>query len=236
MYRILIVEDTPSEADVLRAHLSRYAAERGLTFQVKVLDSALEFINSRHVPDLVFMDIDMPGINGMEAAQIMRGYDPATPLVFVTNLAQYAIRGYQVDALDFMLKPVRYGDFAIRMDRAMNVVARQAARTMALPTEDGVRVVPLGDITHIDLRGHDVQYHLASGQTLCERGTLKAVAEKFDACDFVRISSGCLVNMGRAASVSSAGVVLDDGTELFFSRGQRKQALETLANFMGRSI
>ena len=160
-YRILIVEDSPAEADVLRGHLSRYAAEKGLSFAVTVLPSAIEFVNGNHPADLIFMDIDLPGINGMEAAQILRGYDEQTPLVFVTNLAQYAIKGYQVDALDFMVKPVAYDDFSLRMDRAMRVVQRSANTTVAIPTPDGVRVVRLADILYVDIIKHDLHYHLS---------------------------------------------------------------------------
>ena len=136
MYRVLIVEDTPAEADALRGFLERYAAEKGLELGIEVLGSALEFIDLRRTADLVLMDIDMPGINGMEAAQIMRGYDTQTPLIFVTNLAQYAVRGYSVDALDFVVKPVEYHDFAMRLDRALRIMARNARSTMALPTGD----------------------------------------------------------------------------------------------------
>ncbi len=73
------------------------------------------------------MDIDLPGINGMEAAQLLREENATTPLIFVTNLAQYAVKGYQVDALDFMVKPVGYGDFAMRMGRAMRPWRRTRA-------------------------------------------------------------------------------------------------------------
>lgn len=237
MYRILIVEDTPAEAEKLRAHLSRYSAEKGEAFSVEVLPSALEFVNSRHVADLVFMDIDMPGINGMEAAEILRTYDTATPLIFVTNLAQYAVRGYAVDALDFVVKPVDYFDFAMRMDRALRIMARNATHTLALPTEDGIRVVPCSDIVYVDMLRHDVLYHLAGGgEPLRERGSLRAVAEKLQDQQFVKVSSGCLANMSQIVHIGRMSVVMSDGTELFFSRSQRKPALETIANFVGRSI
>ena len=237
MYRILIVEDTPAEADVLRAHLARYAGEKNLSFSVTVLGSALEFVNSRRTADLVRMDIDMPGINGMEAAEILRTYDQATPLIFVTNLAQYAVRGYSVDALDFVVKPVEYYDFAMRMDRAVRVMERNARRTIALPTESGVRVVPCSEIVYVDLVKHDVIYHLADGtEPLRERGSLRAAEERLTGQDFLRISSGCLINMGQVARIGSASVTMSDGTELFYSRSQRKRALEALANYVGRSI
>ena len=236
MYRILIVEDTPAEADILRSYLQKYASEKNLSFSISVLPSALEFINSRHVADLVFMDIDMPGVNGMEAAEILRTYDTETPIVFVTNLAQYAVRGYAVDAVDFVVKPVEYGDFAMRLDRAMRVVARNAARTLALPTADGVRVVSQGDVCYVDLAKHDVRYHLADGTELSERGSLRAAEQQLDPRSFLRISSGCLVNMARVERIGRESVTVTGGSELFYSRSQRKRALETLANYVGRSF
>lgn len=236
MYRILIVEDTPAEADALRGMLERYASEHGLSFSIETLGSAVEFVNSRHAADLIFMDIDLPGINGMEAAEILRTYDDQTPLVFVTNLAQYAVRGYQVDAVDFVLKPVEYGNFAPRMDRAMRLVEKNAARTLALPTADGMRVVSLADVLYVDLVKHDVTYHLADGTCLRERGSLRAAEQRLGSERFVRISSGCLVNMGRVERIGRESVRMEGGTELFYSRSQRKRALETLANYVGRSI
>lgn len=236
MYKILIVEDTPAEADALRCHLRRYAVERGLSFSIETIGTAIEFVNSHRVADLIFMDIDLPGINGMEAAEILRTYDAHTPLVFVTNLAQYAVRGYQVDAVDFVVKPVEYGDFSPRMDRAMRLVARNAERRIALPTENGLRVVSQAEIAYVDLAKHDVVYHLAGGGALRERGSLRAVEQRLDEGTFVRISSGCLVNMGRVARIGRESVTMEDGTELFFSRSQRRRALETLASFVGRSL
>ena len=236
MYRMLIVEDTPAEADLLRGHLQRYASEKNLSFSIETLSSALEFINSRHVADLIFMDIDMPGINGMEAAEVLRTYDAETPLVFVTNLAQYAVRGYSVDAVDFVVKPVEYGDFAMRMDRAMRAVARNAARALALPTADGMRVIAQRDITYVDLIKHDVRYHLVDGTELRERGSLRAAEQRLDSQSFLRISSGCLVNMARVERIGRESVTVAGGAELFYSRSQRKRALETLANYVGRSF
>jgi len=93
MYRILIVEDTPAEADALRTLISRYGAEHGEQFSVEVMRSAVEFDEWQPHADLIFMDIDMPGMNGMEAAEALRERDSETLLIFVTNLAQFAVHG-----------------------------------------------------------------------------------------------------------------------------------------------
>ena len=68
--------------------------------------------------DIVFMDIELPGINGMEAAHRLREIDQQVILIFVTNMAQFAVKGYEVDALDYIIKPAQYGPLSIKLDRA----------------------------------------------------------------------------------------------------------------------
>ena len=243
MYRVLIVEDMPAEAEVLKRHLSRYGVEHDLRFDVRVIASALAFVDDRPSADLIFMDIDLPGMTGMEAAEHLRAYDESTPLIFVTNLAQFAVQGYAVDALDFVVKPVEYHDFALRMDRAVRVMERLEGRTVSIKSEGEVHIVSQADIVYVDVVKHNVRYHMAKGsgepvgqEVLCERGTLRAAEQELNQALFLRINSGCLVNMGQVRRITPSSVVMQTGEELFFSRSQRKPALEKLANYAGRSI
>lgn len=236
MYRILIVEDTPAEADRLAAHLACYEHETGEAFLVERLTNAIDFLERRPRADLIFMDIQMPGINGMEAAEILRGYDEETPLVFVTNLAQYAVQGYAVDALDFLVKPVSYDAFRPRMDRALRVMRRKVGATVVLPSPEGERIVAMKDIAYVDMLRHDLYYHLVGeAESLRLRGSMKAAEAELSPHGFLRISSGCLVNMAQVKLVRQGSVVLGDGTELFFSRARKRACLEELANYVGGS-
>lgn len=236
MHRILIVEDAPAEADALESCLRRWAEESGEQIALERLGSATEFMATRRAADLVFMDIDMPGLSGMEAAEHLRTYDEQTPLVFVTNLAQYAAHGYAVDALDFLVKPVTYEGVSACMARALRAIRRNAGTTIALATPEGLRVLPLSQIAYVDILRHDLYYHLAEdGEVLRLRGSIRAAAEELGDA-FVRISASCLVNMGQVRLVRQGSVVMADGTELFYSRGCRKAALETLAAYVGRSV
>ena len=236
MYRILIVEDTPAEADALRAALDRYGAETGERFSVTVLPQALDFVERCPAADLIFMDIEMPGINGMEAAEALRAYDAETPLIFVTNLAQYAVHGYVVDALDFIVKPVIYDDFRLRMDRAMRQLRKNDGATITLPAAEGMRVVRLRDIIYVDILRHDLYYHVDGlPEPLRLRGSIKAAASELGA-GFVRVSSSCLANMCHVRLIRQGSVVLSNDEELYFSRGCHRAALETLNAFVGRSI
>ena len=236
MYRILIVEDTPAESDNLRAMLARYGAERGEQFAVEVMANALEYDERRPAADLIFMDIDMPGMNGMEAAEALRERDEETLLIFVTNLAQYAVHGYAVDALDFIVKPVSYDDFELRMDRAMRQLRKRTGATVTLPTADGSRVIAVRDIVYVDILRHDLYYHVDGlAEPLRLRGSIKAAAEGLGA-DFARISSSCLINMAHVRLIRQGSVMLSTGEELFYSRGCRKEALEMLNAYVGRSV
>lgn len=237
MYRALIVEDDPQAAETLRAHLERYAAERGTSFSVEILPSALEFLEGTRPADVVFMDIGLPGVSGMEAAEVMRQTDELTPLIFVTDLAQYAVRGYQVDALDFMVKPVTYEDFALRMGRAMRVMERNAGGTVSVATDEGLRVIAKKDVVYVEIFRHDLYWHVTgSAQPLHARGTLTRVAEELGAERFCRVSASHLINMGQLALIRPGSVVMSDGTEVVISRRRRREVLETLTRYMGGSI
>lgn len=236
-YKIAVVEDEAAAADTLAAFIGRYAAEKGLELDVSRYCGAMDFELSHQRFDLVFMDIDMPGINGMEAAQLMRTYDTETPLVFVTNLAQYAVKGYEVDALDFIVKPVSYFDFRMRMDKAMRRVRRCARSSVAISTRDGMRVVPVADIEYVEVSRHDLTYHLLGGQeSIVVYGSLKAFEESVEGGPFVRISNSCMVNMGHIRSLRAAELRTYSGTVLYLSRSRRREATSTITRFFGGSI
>lgn len=237
MYRIAILEDEPQAEKVLAQHLARYGKERGEDYQVVWYSSALEFEETKQQFDLIFMDIQMPGITGMEAAQTLRMYDVETPIIFVTNLAQYAIKGYEVDALDFIVKPVTYGDFRMRMDRAMRHVRRTANQTVVINTREGVRVVPVSEIEYLEVSNHSLVYHLWSEEEpLTMHGSLAKAEQELAGGPFVRISNNCLVNMNQIRSVRGMEIKTRGGDSLYLSRSRKKEAVATITSFLGGSL
>ena len=237
MYRIALVEDELDAADALAAFLDRYAQERGLDFALARFTNAMDFELTKESFDLVFMDIQMPGINGMEAAHLLRTYDEVTPIVFVTNLAQYAVRGYEVDALDFIVKPVTYFNFRMRMDKAMRHIRRNSGRSVSVSTRDGMRVIPLADIEYVEVSRHDLSYHLVDEEEpFVVYGSLVAFEQEVEGGPFVRISASCLANMNHVRSVRGSALVMSGGETLYFSRSRKREALATITSFFGGSI
>lgn len=239
MYRIAIVEDKGEEAAALRSHLSRYAREKDLELRISWFKTAWDFNDSQAAYDLVFMDIGLPGISGMEAAQQMRLKDTETPIIFVTSLSQYAARGYEVQALDFIVKPVEYYAFMMRMDRALRVLRRNSPRKILVKSGEGLRVIPLDELLYIEVRNHDLTYHLTAANefpTIVVRGSLNKVEQELSSGPFVRVSSSHLVNMNHIRLIKGSDLLLVNGETIQFSRPRRHEAVQRITAYLGGGI
>lgn len=237
MYRILSIEDSRDAESILSSHIERYAAETGLELSITWKTSAFDLAGGDEAHfDLVFLDIDLPGINGMEAAEALRGHDTETPIIFVTNLAQYAVKGYRVDALDFIVKPVSYYDFKLRMDKAVRMLGRSAQRSIRIPSDNGFRIVAVADICYIEVSNHNLAIHLANGEVIAMRASLSKIEEELGGTAFVRVSNSCLANMAHIREIRGSDIHMSDGGVIYFSRSRKKPALETIARYLGGSL
>lgn len=239
MYRILIVEDEPEAADLLRRFIARYGEEHGEQFQVTTFSSADELLRRDRTFDLIFLDIELPEINGMEAANLLRTYDTSTPIIFVTNLAQYAVRGYEVDALDFIVKPVGYFDFSMRMNKAMRILKRTSGQAITVTARGTTQVFPQADLVYVEVVNHDLVFHTTTMDPLDPprmRGSLKKLEQELPAGSFLRISSSCLINMNHVRLSQPGMVRMSTGETLYVSRSNRKAVMNALAEFLGGSI
>lgn len=233
MYRILIVEDDVATARTLQEYVERYAREHGIEVQVARLASALDLPEQADHADLVFLDIELPQINGMDAALELRQHNATTLIIFVTNLAQYAVKGYQANALDFVVKPFTYYDLALRMDRAMQALQQRSARSISVRTREGMRLFPASDLVFLDSSRHDVVYHLADGTAVSARGSLRGAWDELGGSPFLRISSRCIINMAHVRGLRDAEVTLSTGDVVWMSRANKKRSLDEIARYLG---
>lgn len=231
MYRILIVEDELDAATALRNAIERYGKEHDEQFQIGWMRNTIDL--DRPAFDLIFMDIDLGVENGMEDAEEIRKFDTKTPIIFVTNLAQYAVRGYQVNALDFIVKPFTYGSFSLRMDRAMEVMRRQSDRTITVHARDGISLFSASDLVRVWVRGHNVNYELSGGRTVVARGSLSETEKMLGGAPFLRISSGCIINMAHVRGVHEAAVTMSDKSVCYISRANKRRCLEEISRYLG---
>lgn len=230
MWRIAIVDDQPSVREQMKSYFERYQSEHQEQFQIALFAHAELFLaDYKPVYDIVLMDIDMPGMDGMTAAHRLRKLDGQVVLIFVTNLAQYAINGYEVSAVDFVVKPVDYAKFEFKLARALGRVLPRERPTVMIRSEDGIVLVEQDDVTYVEVEGHNLFYHTASG-TYRTRGSLKQAEAEFAPPRFFTCNKCYIVNLALVEGVKD-NIAIVAGNEIAISRPKKKRFMEALAAY-----
>lgn len=233
MIHTLVVEDEPSEAQRLIDFVRRYGAAHDEVFQITWIKSAMEMLADGGRYDLVLLDIDLPGISGMEAAQLLRVYDEQTPIIFVTNLAKYAVKGYEVGATGFIVKPVSWGNLSMNLDRALRTIRHNAGRSIMVPTESGMRVIPVNQLVFVEVRGHLLSYHLEDHTVLEARGSLAQLEDELAGAPFVRTDKSCLANMDKIVLIKPQELQMVTGDLLPVSRRRKREVTDSVTDYLG---
>lgn len=196
MRNVAVIEDEKSASDALGQHLKRYGAETGEEFKIYVFPDAETFLqNYKADYDVVFMDIELPGMNGMTAARELRKLDGKVVLVFVTNMSQFAVGGYEVGAFDFILKPVNYSSFFLKFTRIMEKVKSNDDLKIIIRGKEVAKRVFSSDIMYVEVVNHALTYHLCGGNVTA-LGTMKNVREQLGSDPaFVLCNQSYLVNL-----------------------------------------
>lgn len=232
MIRIAIVEDNPKDRAVTKEYLDYVSQKENIRFSLDVFEKAETFlIKANPVYDIVLFDIEMPGMNGLEAARKFREIDKHAIIMFITNMAQYAIKGYEVEALDFIVKPVNRYDFAMKMKRAVSRTAKRLDEAVDVKVGRDIHSVGISSIRYLEVSGHYVVWHTVGGD-YTEYDTLINAEKRINRSFFARCNRCYLVNMKYIEEIKRDSVIVD-GDELVISRPQKKEFLAAYSRFIG---
>ena len=235
MAKIAVVEDNDAMRAQLCGFIAQYAQESGHQLDVTAFSDGAQLVEPyRPGFDIIFLDIEMPELGGMDAAEHIRTVDPDVVLVFVTNMAQYAIRGYEVDALDFVLKPVNYYQFSTKLARALQRVQRRKGGQIALQTAGGVQLLNTEDIYWLETRDRMLHYHTSTG-VWSVRSSLQNAEKQLAPYHFAKCNQCYLVNLRYVRAVQNDMVQVGED-RLEISRRQRAAFLAAVAAYVGGAM
>ena len=232
MYRIALVDDEKIFTDQIEEYIRQYQAENPAEFQVSVFHSSTEFIAGfQKEYDLILLDVEMPELNGMELAHKIRETDEQVVLMFITNMAQYAIHGYSVGALDFVTKPINYYTFTMKLTRALKRVPKKESTSVLLTMADGVKRIDIKQIYYLEVQNRLLHYHTEEGEFVV-RGSLQAAEERLSGHPFEKCNHWYLVNLMHVKEVRR-NIVVVGSHELEISRRNKTSFLKALTDYMG---
>lgn len=233
MIKIALVEDNAECADIVKEFVARYKQDHNEDIELKWYTNGLDFIDEfavAHDCDVILMDIEMPHIDGIATSHKLREIDSSVPLIFMTVMAQLAIKGYEVDAMDFMVKPITYFNFALKLQKAIAMRRRDNSLVMRLlDNEGGKEYIVSSDVYYIESIAHKCIFHTKKGE-FYRYVSLSELEATLAECKFLRCNGSYLVNPAYITKVKSDSVIIAD-TEIPVSRAKKKEFMEKVMTY-----
>jgi DNA-binding LytR/AlgR family response regulator len=239
MLKIAVVDDEKEARDKMMEFLNRYADANKITFSVNCFENAISFLEGYKADyDIVFLDIQLPDYDGIETAKKIRKSDTCTIIIFVTNMANLAIKCYEVDALDFVVKPFEYFSFSVKLDRAISRIESERDKEVLISTANGIIKIDAAAIQYVEVMAHTLVYHTIDGDH-AGYGSLSKVEESLKDCGFSRCNSCYLVNLRYIQKIDGFDLYLYRGggmqpIRLAISHSKKKDLMKALTQYVGK--
>ena len=232
MLRFAIVEDDPSMQKTIVDCVHRFCAEEGERCGLAVFSDGDEILDEyRAAYDIILLDIEMARLDGIETARLIRKLDEDVVIIFVTNMINFAVSGYAVNALDFIVKPIVYLSFSQSLRKAAALINRRRRRYITIPTGVGMLRLDASRVTYIESFNHKLVIHTPE-EDYTLSGTMQNMEALFSDHGFFRCNNSYLVNLNAVERVDR-NLVTVGRHELVISRPKRKAFMDALTKYIG---
>lgn len=233
MYNIGICDDEQTFAEELEEMIEQYARETDIELRVTLFQNGRELTDSDTIQlDLIFLDIRMDVMNGLEAAKRIRAKDGKVSIIFLTSLTRYALVGYEYQAVNYIIKPITYARLKRELDRWLESYRREDKKYILVVNEDGRHRVDLSSLHYLETYNRNVKLHTDDGEIISYK-KMKELEEELEDARFIRCHSGYLVNPFFVKRVGKLEITLTDGEVIPISQPKRKAVMEKLADYWG---
>ncbi len=228
--RVAVVDDEASNNELLIQFLENFREDKNVSFKVDAYKDGLDLISKyKSQYDIIFLDIEMKYLNGMDTATKIRKIDDHVLIIFVTNLAQFALKGYEVDADAFLVKPITYVNIVNTLKKCIDKLKRRKKNYIILNTDVGIRKILISDILYIESIKHNLIIHTID-QIYKMWGSMKDMETKFEPYAFSRCNVSYIVNLAMVKGIDQNNVLIEN-VALKISRNRKKTFMEDLTNY-----
>ena len=233
--RIALCDDNNKDSAELKKILISNA--RILEKQIEVFQSCAELINKfqeNEGYDIVFLDIDMPEMNGIELGLKIKTISSSTYIVFVTNYPQYAINAFDCAAFHYLLKPLELQKVNTVLDSLLNFYQKKNA-VYSFKTKSGYVSVPIAELYFVECFKKHLIFHM-KGKVTETPGKLSDAYAFLISHGFCQVHQGFIVNMNKISSLDKFNVYLDNDEIVPISQRKRSEVLSRYAEFLGENL
>lgn len=231
--RVAIVDDSRDELDDLEHCLKKFSDEIVEGVTIDKYANGVDFLEGyTNQYDLILLDIDMPKISGIDVARTIREKNADVVLMFVTAMTQYALAGFEVDAIDYVIKPISYPDFSLKLKKAKRFIEmNQKDQPILLQTRAGMVKLNIKDILYVESSLHYCIYH-TEVQEYKVRESMTSAEQKLEPYNFARCNSGYLVALKHIKSIIKDDVYVGRYV-LKISRSKKAKFIEKFTRVLG---
>ncbi len=232
MYLIALCDDIKTELNKTEKMLKGYEKEHPeIDFKIECFDCAdrlLYFIEEKdYMPDLILIDIYMPGKTGIDAARTLRSMGTESTIVFLTSSKEHALDAFSVNAAQYLVKPLSTRILFPMLDRILGSVEKERRKYLLLQIEGRIQRIPVNDIIYCEAQ-RKIQYlHLANDSQCRLRMTMSEIGELLSPYqEFVRAGIAYIINLDHIVNLNQQSIFLDTGKKIYLPRGAYKTLRE----------
>lgn len=232
MLRIAICDDEKQQQQIVEQHLTNGEISEG--YEIHKFDSGEDLISSYEREErfsIILLDMKMNKLDGIQTAEIIRKYDNSCIIIIITSILEYAIKGYSIDAYDFILKPIDPYKFEKILRSAVKKLHSENNKTYNIQTRDKISFLRLSDIVYIESNRKKVTIHCVDC-VYSNNENISMAENKLSADGFVRIGRYYLVNMLHIKEIAVKSILLSSGESLNYSKKHQKYIKKRYMDFM----
>lgn len=236
---IAVIDDSIDDARQLAGFVSAYFSDAHICQKTTIYNTAADFLHVWHKGecDLVFIDIFLKGeASGLRIAERIRRDDEQCAIIFTTSSTDFALKGYEVRALDYMVKPLRYGKFCQTMDYFRSVSQKRRSHYIEVKESRIMVKLPIDDILYTDYSNHYIQIHLPDKivRTYMRFHDFSSLLLSYP--QFLCCYRNCIINLDKVSALEKAEFVLSTGEHLPITRNLRPQIHQQYADYQFQKL